>query len=129
MHHPFQNNQIQIKIGGDHGGNSFKMSYQLCNTNNPNSKENTVVFNIFEAKDRRSNLKMALSRNKEQIKQLQNMTWQYVYIYYDIVTFCYLIYIIIIVIYVMIPYLLLLDNVISWYFSLATTSFYVHHTD
>ena len=58
------------------------MSYQLCNTKNPNSKENTVVFNIFEAKDQRSNLKLALSRNKQQINQLQNMTWQYiVYIY------------------------------------------------
>jgi hypothetical protein len=44
-------NEIQIKIGGDHGGNSFKMGYQVANILHPNRKENTTIFSIFEAKD------------------------------------------------------------------------------
>ena len=40
-------NEIHVKIGGDHGGKSFKMSYQCCNTLHPNSKGNTMVFSIF----------------------------------------------------------------------------------
>ena len=49
-------NEMHIKIGGDHGGKSFKSCFQVCNTAHPNSKENTVVFSLFEAKDYRSNL-------------------------------------------------------------------------
>ncbi|XP_057313753.1 uncharacterized protein LOC130655069 isoform X2 [Hydractinia symbiolongicarpus] len=66
------NNEIHVKIGGDHGGGSFKLSFQICNTKNPNSKSNTVVFSIFEAKDRRSNLKIGTSRFTEQIDRLQS---------------------------------------------------------
>ena len=47
----FIKNEIHIKIGGDHGGGSFKMSFQVANVENPNRKDNTVVFSIFEAKD------------------------------------------------------------------------------
>ena len=49
--YPFIKNEIHIKIGGDHGGGSFKMSFQVANVENPNRKDNTVVFSIFEAKD------------------------------------------------------------------------------
>jgi len=68
-------NEIHVKIGGDHGGGSFKMAFQILNTKAPNSRENTVVFTLFEAKDCRSNLKLALSRFKSQIDDLQQMTW------------------------------------------------------
>ena len=68
--------EIHIKIGGDHGGNSFKMSYQVCNVEKPNSVHNTIVFSIFEAKDYRSNLMVALMRFKQQIDQLQSIQWQ-----------------------------------------------------
>ena len=69
-------NEIHIKIGGDHGGKSFKMSYQICNTDKPNSKDNTVVFSLFEAKDYRSNLKLALTRFTQQVDALQLMQFQ-----------------------------------------------------
>ena len=69
-------NETHIKIGGDHGGGSFKMSYQICNTNNPNSKSNTVVFSVFEAKDRRANLNIGLSRYKVEIDELQMTKWE-----------------------------------------------------
>ena len=75
-HYPFMSNETYIKIGGDHGGGSFKMSYQICNMNNPNSKSNTVVFSVFEAKDRRGNLKIGLSRYKAEIGELQMTIWE-----------------------------------------------------
>ena len=76
MHHPNMRDEIHVKIGGDHGGGSFKTCYQICNTNKPNNKDNTVVFSLFEAKDKRSNLKTGLSRFKEQIDELQTMSWE-----------------------------------------------------
>ena len=75
-HKFIQNNEIHVKIGGDHGGGSFKMSYQIANVHNPNSTDNTIVFSIFEAKDYRSNIKIALTRFREQVKALQSMTWK-----------------------------------------------------
>ena len=67
---------VHIKIGGDHGGDSFKQCFQVVNVKNPNSKENTMVFSMFEAKDYRSNLEIALKMYYEQIHALQSMTWK-----------------------------------------------------
>ena len=56
-----------IKTGGDHGGGSFKMSFEVANIENPNRKDNKVVFSIFEAKEYRVNIKLALECFKTQI--------------------------------------------------------------
>ena len=69
-------NEIHVKIGGDHGGKSFKACFQVCNTKYPNSKENTTVFSIFEAKDYRTNLKTGLSFFTNQIDELQYLKWE-----------------------------------------------------
>ena len=68
-YHPFMPDN-QIKIGGDHGDDSFKMCYQICNVTHTNKKENTVVFSIFEQKDTRTNLRVCLERFKSHIDQL-----------------------------------------------------------
>ena len=68
--------RLYVKIGGDHGGNSFKMCFQIVNMKSPNSKENTMVFSMFEAKDYRCNLEIALNMYHEQINELQLMTWK-----------------------------------------------------
>ena len=70
------NNEIHVKIGGDHGGKSFKACYQICNTSAPNSKDNTVVFSIFEAKDIRQNLRTGLSYFKNQVDDIQTSKWK-----------------------------------------------------
>ena len=69
--------QIHIKIGGDAGGGTFKMAFQVANLEKPNSKSNTVVFNIFQAKDTWSNLKTGLSVHINQIEELKLGTWRY----------------------------------------------------
>ena len=73
--YPLLKNEIYLKTGGDHGGGSFKMSFQVANVDNPNHKDNTVVFSIFEVKDHRANIKLALEHFKIQIKELQESTW------------------------------------------------------
>lgn len=63
-------------MGGDKGGNSFKMNFQIVNTPTPNSVQNTCVFSIFEADDSATNLHVALDRYKPQIESLQGMKWR-----------------------------------------------------
>ncbi|XP_057290870.1 uncharacterized protein LOC130613560 [Hydractinia symbiolongicarpus] len=76
VHHSFiPDDEIHVKIGGDHGDNSFKMSYQVANIRNPNRKENTTIFSIFEAKDSVTNLRICLERFKPQIRILQKQKW------------------------------------------------------
>ena len=43
--------EILIKIGGDHSGDTFKISVQVLNTTTPNAKDNTIVVECFQAKD------------------------------------------------------------------------------
>ena len=73
--YPLLKKEIYLKTGGDHGGGSFKMSFQVANVDNPNHKDNTVVFRIFEAKDHHANIKLALEHFKIQVKELQESTW------------------------------------------------------
>ena len=68
--------EIWLKVGGDMGSGTFKMCFQLCNTDNPNSSQNTCVFAIFEAPDTYANLWIALDCYKEQIPQLETHTWR-----------------------------------------------------
>ena len=73
--------EIWVKIGGDKGGNSVKISFQICNTSSPNSVQNTCVFSVFEARDTPVNLHIALDRYHEQIESLKNTTWRQVTIF------------------------------------------------
>ena len=45
----------------------LKMSFEVANVENPNRKDNKVVFSIFEAKEYRVNIKLALECFKTQI--------------------------------------------------------------
>ncbi|XP_047130981.1 uncharacterized protein LOC124810322 [Hydra vulgaris] len=88
-HDGIKKDEIHIKIGGDHGGGSFKMSYQIVNQNQPNSKSNSYVFSTFEAKDYRTNLKVGQSRDTQQVDEMQKMNWKnhhfcvFMFGYYD----------------------------------------------
>ena len=74
--HPFiPEGEIHLKIGGDHGGGSFKMSFQIGNVQHPNKPENTVIFSIMEAKDLRSNLILCLERFKLHIDKFRTIKW------------------------------------------------------
>ena len=71
-------NEIWIKLGGDKGGTSFKMNFQIMNIANPNSVSNTCVFVAYQASDTTFNLHIALDRYSDQIIDLQDSEWKYV---------------------------------------------------
>ena len=41
--------EIWVKLGGDMGGGSFKLCFQIANLEKPNSVDNTIVFCCFGA--------------------------------------------------------------------------------
>jgi len=67
--------EIWIKLGGDHGGGSFKLSFQVANTAHPNAVSNTIPVIIFNAKDTPANLETALGQYRSQLEEIQQSTW------------------------------------------------------
>ena len=70
-------NEIWVKIGGDKGGGSMKLNFQIANCLNPNSVTNTCVFAAFEATDSVNNLHVAFDRYRDQMIDLQKLVWRY----------------------------------------------------
>ena len=68
--------EVHINLGGDAGGGSFKMAFQIPNLLKANSKTNTVVFAMFHAKDSWANLKTALLQYKHQVDILEEASWK-----------------------------------------------------
>ena len=66
--------EVWIKIGGDMGGGTFKMCFQLCNTTNPNSPQNTCVFLLFEGPDTYTNMWISIDQFRNQICNLEKHT-------------------------------------------------------
>ena len=69
--------EIWVKLGGDKGGDTMKVSFQIVNVPTPNSAKNTMVFSLFGAMDTRTNLHIALDRYSDEVKTLQVTTWRY----------------------------------------------------
>ena len=68
--------EVWLKIGGDKGGKTFKMVFQILNTRSHNSPNNTVIFSIFEVLDSVTNLKVVGDRFGEEIRELEHHTWK-----------------------------------------------------
>lgn len=70
--------EVWVKVGGDKGGGIFKMFFQIGNTSNPNSPENTSLFALYEAHDSASNLRICLEQYGDQIADISTSTWRLV---------------------------------------------------
>ena len=75
-HNFIPDNEIWLKVGGDHGGESFEMTFQIGNMQHPNVPENTVIFSIMEAKDNKANLRLCLERFRTHISYFNKVTWR-----------------------------------------------------
>ena len=62
-----------MKIRGDKGHGSFKLTLQLVNALHPNSIKNTTLLSVFQADDNSANLHIALQMYKEHVKESQGM--------------------------------------------------------
>lgn len=75
-HNGMPHNEVWVKLGGDHGGGSFKFCLQIVNVHNPNVPANTVVVAIFSAKDLAANLETTLGQYRSQLALLSGTQWQ-----------------------------------------------------
>lgn len=53
--------EIWVKIGGDKGGDTFKLMLQIANLSHPNSLRATNIIGLFPGKDTPFNLDVTLS--------------------------------------------------------------------
>eukprot|EP00057_Strongylocentrotus_purpuratus_P005186 XP_003730386.1 PREDICTED: uncharacterized protein LOC100891379 isoform X1 [Strongylocentrotus purpuratus] len=68
--------EIWVKIGGDKGGDTFKLMLQIANLSHPNSLRATNIIGLFPGKDTPFNLDVTLSTLVEQIDVLQKAKWR-----------------------------------------------------
>ena len=68
--------EVWVKIGGDHGGESFKMSFQIVNVQQCNALRHIIPFIIFAAKDTAANLCTALQPFVSEVEKLASTTWR-----------------------------------------------------
>ena len=77
-HGTIPDDEIWVKIGGDHGKNSMKFTLQIGNIQKPNSKSNTIVIAMVEARDTHNNLDRFLDGGLgNDIHMLSSHTWQH----------------------------------------------------
>ena len=69
--------EIWLKLGGDKGHGSFKLTLQTINVTSPNSTKCTTILAVFRAGDSKYNWHTALDQYKEQIREIEGMQWRY----------------------------------------------------
>ncbi len=65
--------EIWLKLAGDKGHGSFKLTLQLVNTKCPNSIKETCLLSIFKAGDSTTNLHTALEMYQQHVIEAQGM--------------------------------------------------------
>lgn len=75
-HHFIPQDEIWLKIGGDKGGKSMKVNFQILNCPHPNSPTNTCVFIVYEGPDSKTNLHVAMDRYRSQVEELKKLKWR-----------------------------------------------------
>ncbi|GFO14647.1 amine oxidase [Plakobranchus ocellatus] len=76
-HDQIPESEIWVKIGGDHGKDSFKLNLQVLNVEHPNSKLMTVMIGMVpQVKDTYKNLEIFFQVFQEQINILNKSTWE-----------------------------------------------------
>ena len=76
-HESIPADHIWIKIGGDHGKKSMKITLEIVNTHNPNSQGNTIVLGLASVKDSYANLQTFLNSGLgNDINKLHTSTWK-----------------------------------------------------
>ena len=68
--------EVWVKLGGDHGGGSLKLSLQIANTFHANAVRKTIPFLVFAAPDSVDNLATTIKPYTAQVEQLQSTMWE-----------------------------------------------------
>ena len=68
--------KVWLKVGGDKGGSTFKLSVQLANVPIVNSVKNTYVITCYQGSDTITNLQVTIARYREQLHELLEIGWR-----------------------------------------------------
>ena len=68
--------EIWVKLGGDHGKGSVKLCIQIANVEKPNARENTHAVALVEAKDTHEILKEICVYLNPELKKLKKRKWK-----------------------------------------------------
>ena len=68
--------EIWIKIGGDHGRGSLKICCELANTERPNSRDNTHIIGMVSVKDSYQVLSNIWAKLQKGIESLKEANWR-----------------------------------------------------
>ncbi len=68
-------NEYWVKFGGDKGGSTTKLCFQLANLETPNSVEHTRIFCNFSAPDYTANLCQVMQRFEAALSALNGKEW------------------------------------------------------
>ena len=68
--------EVWIKIGGDKGGGTFKMHFQIVNIATPNSDHTHVCFAALQLGTVSPTSTQHLTRFKDQVEHLNGMKWR-----------------------------------------------------
>ncbi|GFN96998.1 amine oxidase [Plakobranchus ocellatus] len=68
-------NEVWVKVGGDHGQGSLKFSLAVVNTKNPNSKDNNILIGMANIKDSRENIEIFFEPVRKQLGDVANLVW------------------------------------------------------
>ena len=68
-------NEIWVKVGGDHGQGSLKFSLAVVNTRNPNSEDNNVLIDKACIKESRENMEIFFESVRNQLVDVSNLVW------------------------------------------------------
>ncbi|GFO10254.1 amine oxidase [Plakobranchus ocellatus] len=69
------NDEIWVKVGDDHGKDSFKIALSICNVSKPNSKHNTHLIAMAKVQDTTRNIQTVMEDLKSQIDVLNILKW------------------------------------------------------
>nr|XP_054764922.1 uncharacterized protein LOC129271647 [Lytechinus pictus] len=68
--------EVWVKLGGDKGGDTFKMMIQIANVRSPNCLRNTQVVALFPGQDSAYNLEVTMKEMAAEVEVLQSTTWR-----------------------------------------------------
>ena len=68
-------NEVWLKFGGDHGGESFKFTMQILNIDKPNTISNTLLILCPDCPDNYSNLTRTIIKLQSDIEEVKKLTW------------------------------------------------------
>ncbi|GFR65653.1 immune-associated nucleotide-binding protein 5 [Elysia marginata] len=68
-------NEVWVKVGGDHWQGSLKFSLAIVNTKYPDSKDNNVLIGMANIKDSRENMEIFFESVKKQLDEVTKLVW------------------------------------------------------